>query len=180
MFDVVKKMDQQAGHKIGSRWLLGLVLLATVTLGAGCSTTAKILNLDTEVVLNFQVWPKINPDDNGRASPLVVRVYELKDSRQFLAEDFIDLFEESKERLGADLLAEHRLRELTPGLNRTETFELAPEVKYIGLLGEFIQYENAQARVVFAVEPNRTTKKIIWINKTKLRVGDGDKPDDIE
>jgi type VI secretion system protein VasD len=89
------------------------------------------------------------------------------------------LFEESKERLGADLLAEHRLRELTPGLNRTETFELAPEVKYIGLLGEFIQYENAQARVVFAIEPNRKTKKIIWINKTKLKVGDGDKPGDI-
>ena len=147
---------------------------------AGCSTTASLLNLETEVILDFQVWPKINPDDNGRASPLVVRVYELKDSRQFLAEDFIDLFEESKERLGADLLAEHRIRELIPGQNRTETFVVTPEVKYLGLLGEFIQYENAQARVVIAVEPNQTTKKVIWINKTKLKVGDGEKPEDIQ
>lgn len=168
------------GRRVRSRWAISGALLAALFFCSGCSTTAQILNLDTEVVLDFQVWPKINPDDNGRASPLVVRVYELKDSRQFLAEDFIDLFEESKERLGADLLAEHRLRELTPGLNRTETFELAPEVKYIGLLGEFIQYENAQARVVIAVEPNRTTKKTIWINKTKLKVGDGDKPDDLQ
>lgn len=159
---------------------LGIVVLSAMLLNSGCSTTAKILNLDTEVVLDFQVWPKINPDDNGRASPLVVRMYELKDSRQFLAEDFIDLFEESKERLGADLLAERRLRELTPGLNRTETFQLAPEVKYIGLLGEFIQYENAQARVVIAIEPNRKTKKVIWINKTKLKVGDGEKPEDVQ
>ena len=165
----------ERGFRVG----LGIVLLSAVLL-SGCSTTAKMLNLDTEVVLDFQVWPKINPDDNGRASPLVVRMYELKDSRQFLSEGFIDLFEESTERLGADLVAERRLRELTPGLNRTETFLLGPEVKYIGLLGEFIQYENAQARVVFAIEPNRKTKKVIWINKTKLKVGDGEKPEDVQ
>lgn len=151
-----------------------MLLLALVT---GCSTTAKMLNLDTEVRLNFQVWPSINPDEAGRPSPLVIRVFELKDARQFQTEDFIGLFQESKERLGGDLVAERRLRELAPGLDREEVLTVDPSVRYIGLLAEFVQYENAQARLVFPIEAHRTTEKIIWVNKTSIQFADGEKPE---
>lgn len=151
-------------------------MLATLFAG-GCGTTARVLNLDTEVHLNFQVWPNINPDEAGRPSPLVVRVFELKDARQFQTEDFIGLFQESRERLGGDLIAETRLRELAPGLDRTEVLKVEPTVRYIGLLAEFAQYENAQARVVFPIEAHRTTEKIIWVNKTSIRLSDDEKPE---
>ncbi|MDX1692265.1 MAG: type VI secretion system lipoprotein TssJ [Ketobacteraceae bacterium] len=153
--------------------------LVCVMLLSGCATTARVLNLDTQVELNFQVWPNINPDEAGRSSPLVIRVYELKDARQFQAEDFIGLFQESKERLGGDLLAEYRLQELAPGLDRTEVLKVDPSVRYIGLLAEFVQYENAQARLVFPIEPHRTTEKIIWVNKTSIRVSDEEKPENL-
>lgn len=154
-----------------------LVSLVCVLLVSGCGTTARVLNLETEVELNFQVWPNVNPDESGRSSPLVVRVFELKEARQFQTEDFIGLFQESKERLGGDLLAEYRLRELAPGLDRTEVLKVDPEVRYIGLLAEFVQYENAEARLVFPIEPHRTTEKIIWVNKTSIRISDEDKPE---
>lgn len=144
---------------------------------SGCATTARVLNLDTEVVLNLQVWPNINPDEAGRSSPLVIRVFELKDARQFQTEDFIGLFQESKERLGGDLVAERRLRELAPGLDREEVLKVDPSVRYIGLLAEFVQYENAQARLVFPIEAHRTTEKIIWVNKTSIRFADEEKPE---
>ena len=154
--------------------LSSLLMLGILT---GCGTTAKVLNLDTEVRLQFQVWPTINPDEAGRSSPLVVRVFELKDARQFQTEDFIGLFQESKERLGGDLVAERRLRELAPGIDREEVLQLDPSVRYIGLLAEFVQYENAQARLVFPIEAHRTTEKIIWVNKTSIQVSDKDKPE---
>ena len=156
--------------------LASLMCLLMVT---GCGTTARVLNLDTEVQLNFQVWPNINPDEAGRSSPLVIRVFELKDARQFQTEDFIGLFQESKERLGGDLIAEYRLREFAPGLNRTEVLKVDPSVRYIGLLAEFVQYENAQARLVFPIEPHRTTEKIVWVNKTSIRLSDEEKPENL-
>ncbi|PIE41147.1 MAG: type VI secretion system lipoprotein TssJ [Gammaproteobacteria bacterium] len=150
--------------------------LLMVIFTTGCSTTARVLNLQTEVSMNFQVWPNINPDEAGRSSPLVIRVFELKDARQFQTEDFIGLFQESRERLGGDLVAERRLRELTPGIDHQEVLLLDPTVRYIGLLAEFVQYENAQARLVFPVEPHRTTEKIIWVNKTTIQVVDEERP----
>lgn len=156
--------------------LAGLMSLVMV---AGCGTTARVLNLDTEVELNFQVWPNINPDEAGRSSPLVIRVFELKDARQFQTEDFIGLFQESKERLGGDLIAEYRLREFAPGLNRTEVLKVDPDVRYIGLLAEFVQYESAQARLVFPIEAHRTTNKIVWVNKTSIQFSDQEKPDNL-
>lgn len=165
------------GVKMPRSMMLSLLSLCLLGLVSGCSTTARILNLDTEVHLNFQVWPTINPDESGRSSPLVVRVFELKDARQFQTEDFIGLFQDSRERLGGDLVAERRLRELTPGIDQQEILQLDPSVKYIGLLAEFVQYENAQARLVFPVEPNRTTEKIIWVNKTRIQLADEEKPE---
>ena len=157
--------------------LAAVVSLLALGFSSGCATTAKVLNLDTEVRLNFQVFPTINPDESGRSSPLVIRVFELKDARQFQTEDFIGLFQESKERLGGDLVAERRLRELAPGIDREEVLQLDPSVRYIGLLAEFVQYENAQARLVFPVEAHATTEKIIWVKKTSIKISDEDKPE---
>lgn len=159
-------------------WGMSLIAsLVVVLFATGCSTTARVLNLQTEVSMNFQVWPNINPDEAGRSSPLVIRVFELKDARQFQTEDFIGLFQDSRERLGGDLVAERRLRELTPGINHTEVLQLDPSVRYIGLLAEFVQYENAQARIVFPVEAHRSTDKIVWVNKTTIQLADEEKPE---
>lgn len=154
--------------------LLGLLL----TLLAGCCSLGGLVGADTKVNLDFEVWPKINPDEMGRAKPLLVRVYELKDARQFLSEDYLGLIQNSKELLGGDLVAERRLRELTPGLNHTEELVVDPSVRYIGLLGEFIQYESAQSRVVFPINANCRTRQYVWLNGNRLELGDAPKPED--
>lgn len=145
---------------------------------SGCCTMGGWVGADTTVELDFQVWPKINPDDMGRAKPMVVRVYELKDARQFMAEDYIGLIENSKELLGGDLVAERRIRELTPGVNYMEELIVDPSVRYIGLLGEFIQYENAQSRVIFPIDSNCCTSQYVWINGNRIELGDEEKPED--
>lgn len=148
-----------------------VVLSLSITGITGCATTGKVLDLDTRVQVEFEVFDDINPDDSGRPSPLVVRFYELKDARQFQAEDFLGLFEDDSGRLGGDLLAKRRL-EFQPGKSRIEEFVVDQNTRYIGLLAEFVQYENAKARVIFEVAPNQKTKQVITIKKLELIAGE--------
>lgn len=148
-------------------FMMGVFSLSLV----GCATTGKVLDLDTRVQVEFEVFDDINPDDSGRPSPLVLRFYELKDSRQFQSEDFLGLFEDDSGRLGGDLLAKRRL-EFQPGKSRIEEFVVDENTRYVGLLAEFVQYENARARVIFEVAPNQKTRQVITIKKLELIAGE--------
>ncbi len=44
----------------------------------------------------------VNPDAEGRASPVVVRVYQLKEEGAFNSADFFALFDKEQETLGAE------------------------------------------------------------------------------
>ena len=102
----------------------------------------------------------------------MVRIITLRDARQFKQEDFLNLYEDPEGRLGNDLIEITRLKELAPGESREETFNLSPEVKFIGILGEYIQYEDAQAKAVIAIEPHATNKARISLEKLKVNIED--------
>ena len=146
--------------------LVTFVIISLIV--SGCGTTSRALNLDTRVELDFRVWNDLNPDDSGRASPLVVRFYELRDPRAFESEDFIGIYEEDSDRLGDDMITKRKLREFEPGESRIEEFVVDPSTRYIGLFGEFVQYENANARVVVPVKPNQKTSQLITLKNLSL------------
>ncbi|MEE2732149.1 MAG: type VI secretion system lipoprotein TssJ [Pseudomonadota bacterium] len=148
-----------------------LSILLVVSLSA-CGTTRKVLNLETTAQFKLVASQDVNPNNNGHAAPLVVQVITLRDARQFKQEDFLNLFEDPQGRLGNDLIEITRLKELAPGETREETFNLSPEVKFIGILGEYIQYEDAQAKAVIAIEPHATNKARISLEKLKVNIED--------
>lgn len=149
------------------RWLLiGFVL----SLVLGCQPTRRVLNFDTGVELQFSTSNMVNPDRDGRASPVIVRVYKLADERQFSREDFLNLYEDADNRLGRDLLGTIVLKELAPGELRKERIELEPEVKYVGLLAEFIRYQDAQSIQLVPIVEHRINKVSVSISGTQLRV----------
>ena len=135
------------------------LLISALSFGVtGCSSMGKTLNLDTKVLLNFQVWDDVNPDSAGRPSPVVVTLFELEDARQFSQEDFIHLYEDPKKYLGKDLIKLRRLKEFTPGYDRSLELIANPATRFIGMLVEFSQYDKAEGRVVFEVKPHAKTK----------------------
>ena len=140
-----------------------------VLLTAACSTTRRALNLDTSAEFKLVTTQDINPNTDGKASPLVLQVVKLRDARQFKQEDFLNLFEDAKGRLGNDLIEIIKLKEIAPGETRVETLKLTPEVKFIGILGEYIQYNDAKAKAVIEIEPNATTKATLKIEKLKVQ-----------
>lgn len=136
----------------------------------GCSSMRRALNYETAAKLYFTVDEEINPDTNGRPSPLVLRVYELKDRRQFENEDFLSLYGHDEERLGNDLFSKRVLREFTPGDNRLEQLTISSDAQYLGVIGEFVHYERANFRVIVPVKPYYTLSHHVLINKQGLRI----------
>lgn len=143
-----------------------IAFLVLVT--ASCATTRRALNLDTVAEFKLVTTQDINPNGEGKASPIVLQVVKLRDARQFKQEDFLNLFEDPKGRLGNDLIEIVKLKEIAPGEKRFEKLALTPEVKFIGILGEYIQYNDADAKAVIKIEPHTTTSATLKVEKLKV------------
>lgn len=161
--------------KTFSRALLrGITLVALLTTAA-CQTTRETLNLDTTAEVHLYAGQHINPDQDNRASPLVIRLFKLADDRQFGREDFLNLYENADNRLGKDLLDTIVLKELAPGETRIETLELTPDVAYIGVLAEFVQYQDASAVTIFPITAHTSNEIHLQIDKLALKSGKPEK-----
>ncbi|MCD9458353.1 type VI secretion system lipoprotein TssJ [Marinibactrum halimedae] len=117
----------------------------------GCQTTREVLNFDTSAEINFTAHPDVNPDKDGRPSPVILKLFTLTDDRQFAREEFLNLYEDANGRLGNDLIDTITLREFSPGEERQEVIELTPEVKFIGVMAEYINYEDARSLLLLPI-----------------------------
>jgi type VI secretion system protein VasD len=139
--------------------------LIVIILVSGCSSTREILNLNTSAVLNISASNEVNPDQDNRPSPIIVRVYQLTDSRQFSREEFISLYQNAEQNLGKDLIDTTLLKEFIPGENRKETLKLSADVHYIGILAEYSQYQKADTMLVLPVTPHKQNSLYITLNE---------------
>ena len=138
-------------------WLKLITLVLTVMVISACTSlntkVGGLFKMDTDLVLTFKADADINPDDKKRPSPLFIRMYELKSTKQFAKANFIDLFERDAEVLGADMVAKQTLKRLKPGDEREDSFVLKPETRYVGLVAEFLQYRDAKFKLIVPVAP---------------------------
>ena len=93
-----------------SRVLTALTLLAVVLAVDGCLFSHKPKPppppselKPAKTHLNVAAHGNVNPDDNGRPSPVVLRVYQLKDDAAFKDAEFFALFDKEQATLGASL-----------------------------------------------------------------------------
>lgn len=139
---------------------IGLIL-GCVSFLFGCtklnSGAGGLLNLKTDLTIDFKVGTNINPDENGNASPVFVRMYELKDTEGFLKANFIDLYEKDEEILAKSLIAKKELSRFVPGQPRSEKFVLNEETQFVALYAEFFKYKDSNHKVIFPI----TSKNII-------------------
>ena len=71
--------------------IITIGFIITLGLLTGCATVNAIVPPSTD--LKFNVSPDINPDKSGRASPVVVKVFELSSRTIFDTQDFFTLYE---------------------------------------------------------------------------------------
>lgn len=145
-------------------------IILTGLLLFGCSSNKSVvggyLGLDTDIKIEFVVDADSNPDELGVGSPLFVRMYELKSSKMMQRADFIDLYEQDKKILGADMVGDIRkLKRLAPGENRTEQFVLDEKTQFIAIYAEFLDFKGSKFKLVIPVVTNN-----VFRNSAVIRI----------
>lgn len=106
----------------------------------------------------------LNPDHAGRASPIVLRVLELKSLAAFERGDFFSLFDKEREALGAELLAREEIA-LRPGGQAALAREVQPETRYLGVVAGYRDLERSAWRASVALPRNRLTVVLIRLGR---------------
>jgi len=110
-----------------------------LALAVGCATKGDVV---TKVSLNLMASDDTNPDANGRASPLTVRLYVLKSPSAFISADFFSLYDNDIATLGADLVQREEAL-LRPGEAKKFDFVLKPDAVAIGVTAAYRDLESA-------------------------------------
>jgi len=105
----------------------------------------------TVVAATLQATASANPDARKRASPLVVRIYELKSSAAFEAADFLSLYERDQATLAAEMGAREEFT-LRPGDSKPWEKTVGPDVRFIGVIGAFRDIEHARWKAIVPVK----------------------------
>lgn len=152
-----------------------LILLLVVHLLAACSLFKKEKPPPppppepTRVVLEFEAAGNINPNIEGRTSPLVLRIYQLKSYPVFMRADFFSLYDKEEQVLAGQLTGREEIT-LKPNEKRTVYFETAPDTRAIGVMGLFINSGGIRWKTVSGIQPNKTTVIPIQVNSAGLTV----------
>ena len=121
--------------------------------------------IDSKILASFE----INPDANGRPSPLVIRVYELKSQGSFNDADFFKLYDEEEATLGGDLLTRAEF-ELSPGEGREIAHKAHEQARYFAVVAAYRNIDNAQWRASTALELNKKNTLIVKVGKQSVTI----------
>lgn len=141
------------GHShMNYRYQLTLVLLFAFALSA-CSLLKPIPD---DVSINLTTNTALNPDKEGRSSPVVLRIYELSSEKQFVDKDFFDIYDDEKETLGDTLIKKQEF-ELSPNESRKLAISPNNKTKFIGIVAAFRNLDNAKWQEIIALKSQKPT-----------------------
>ncbi len=130
---------------ISKKWILFLLLLV---LSLQSCTLFK--PRPARVTFNFEVQASVNPDVDNRPSPVVFRIYELRNELLFNQKDFFALYNADEDNLGDTFIARHELL-LNPGEVQSKTLQLNLETQFVGLLAAFRDQDKATWRQILSL-----------------------------
>lgn len=120
-----------------------IILLAACLLAACAAKPPKPEPARARIVASGEV----NPDSSGRASPIVVRLFQLRADGEFAAAEFFDLYGKEKEVLGESLVSREEYV-LAPGETRELEIPLNAQARYLGVIAAFRDIRAVQWRAV--------------------------------
>ena len=143
--------------------------LCMFTVLTACSISPRALLFPTKISSQILASFDINPDANGRPSPLVVRIYELKSNNTFDNADFFKLYDEEEATLGGDLLTRKEF-ELSPGEGREIIYKAHDQARYFGVVAAYRNIDQARWRASTALELNKNNSLIVRMSKQTVTI----------
>jgi type VI secretion system protein VasD len=113
---------------------------AAMTIAADAETKVK-------APMTISASANANPDANGRPSPVVVRVYQLRADTAFNGADFFALFDDDQKVLGPELISRDEFT-LAPADSRTIDVAVSGQTRFVGAIAAFRDIRNSQWRTL--------------------------------
>ena len=132
-------------NPVSMKFAAGTCLALAVLALSACASHSPNERVATRTFLSAS--NDVNPDINGRPSPVVVRIFQLHGDSEFWNADFFSLYKREKESLGASLIAIQEF-ELSPGEYRDTRIPLARDARYVGAIAAYRDLGVAQWRVL--------------------------------
>lgn len=138
-----------------------LLVCVCLSMSAGCSKP--------RVELAVASQPNVNPDHSSRPSPVIVKIYELRNDLAFKQAEFATLFDTPIQVLGADLIAADELV-FIPGEARRIAYQPNPNTRFVGVVAGFRQMDRALWRVIKPVDPEEENWLSFELNDATILV----------
>ncbi|MEO7206403.1 MAG: type VI secretion system lipoprotein TssJ [Steroidobacteraceae bacterium] len=120
---------------------IALLLACCLTLTACKSAPPKPRVLKLSVAVSADA----NPDGQNRPSPIVIRIYQLKDDSAFKDADFFALYDKEQATLAASLLSRQEF-EVAPGAQKVVDYQLSPDARFVGVAAAYRNIRDATWR----------------------------------
>ena len=149
-----------------------LALLAAAALVTACAGAPPPPE-KTLVSVSIRATADLNPTADGRPSPLLLRVYQLRDAATFNSAGFFPLYEQDDATLGAELAGREELV-VQPGQAITlDLGEVAAGTRYIALFAAYRNLEQALWRKSVDIPRGETTTLLVTLGANGLAVRPG-------
>ncbi len=148
-------------------------VLAAMPALAACSSAPPPPPPPTTIQLTVVGAKALNPDPNGRPSPVMLRLYQLGPSDAFANADFFQVIDQDKATLGPTLLDRQELA-VPPDSRQTVTVQPKPDVKTLAVAAAFRAYEEAGWRAMQPIQPNKTNSFVLTATASTITLVPGD------
>lgn len=126
----------------------------------------------TKLDITITAEAGVNPDDKGRAAPILVRIYELKSEGVFEAADYFSLSSNDKALIGSEMLVRDEFI-LRPGDVKTIRRKSHPDLAAIGVVAGYRDLAQADWRAVQKIDPAPEVawyRSVLPANKLRLQI----------
>lgn len=121
----------------------------------------------TQVKFRVEGADDLNLDASRRASPLLVRVYQLRSDASLKGADFFGVFKDDKTALAADLVHKEEFF-LKPGETKELTFEPKPDTQLMAAFAAFRDVATASWRAAAPVVAHKINPYVLKLSKNQL------------
>ena len=152
-------------YKLGCVGLLCLLL-------NGCGATEAVSDVFTTITkadIVLKANDNVNPDINGRPSPILVRIYQLKSSVAFNNADFFALYDRDVAELGGDLIARDDF-DLKPGQSLPLERRFSDDTRVLGIIAAYRNIDSTIWKKVIEIEPDSNSEITVLLNESGIQV----------
>jgi type VI secretion system protein VasD len=147
-----------------------LALFTALLALSGCAALSPYSEM-TKLDLTLNGSEQLNPDLNGRPSPIVLRLIELKHPVTFETADFFSLYQRPKEALAPDMVVLEEL-ELRPGEQREMKLSVQPGSRYVGVLAAYRDLPESNWRVVIPLLEKQRNSSVLTLDAQGIKAQD--------